>query len=47
MGAYLYVTNLLDATAITRATSSAIAQGRTLVSSATPRTIGVNVRQKF
>ncbi|WP_226632738.1 TonB-dependent receptor [Novosphingobium profundi] len=46
-GAYLYVTNLLDATAITRASSSAIAQGRTLVSSATPRTIGVNVRQKF
>jgi len=46
-GAYLFVTNLFDATAITRATSSAIAVGRTLVNSATPRTIGVNVRTKF
>ncbi|MBT0667964.1 TonB-dependent receptor [Novosphingobium profundi] len=46
-GAYLFVTNLFDATAITRASSSAIAQGRTLVTSATPRTIGVNLRHNF
>jgi iron complex outermembrane receptor protein len=46
-GAYLFVTNLLDDTAITRSTSSAIAVGRTLVNSAAPRTIGVNVRTKF
>lgn len=46
-GAYLFVTNLFDSTAITRATSSAIAVGRTLVNSATPRTIGVNLRTKF
>ncbi|WP_232476248.1 TonB-dependent receptor [Flavisphingomonas formosensis] len=46
-GVYLFVTNLFDATAITRQTSSAIAVGRTLVTSATPRTIGVNVRTSF
>ncbi|MES2495820.1 MAG: TonB-dependent receptor [Pseudomonadota bacterium] len=46
-GAYLFVTNLFDDTAITRAQSSAIAVGRTLVNSATPRTIGVNLRTKF
>ncbi|MFC0205725.1 TonB-dependent receptor [Novosphingobium soli] len=46
-GAYLFATNLLNATAITRATSSAIAVGRTLVNSATPRTVGVNVRYNF
>lgn len=46
-GAYLFVTNLFDDTAITRAQSSAIAVGRTLVNSASPRTIGVNVRTKF
>ncbi len=46
-GVYLFVTNLFDATAITRSTSSAIAVGRTLVTSATPRTIGVNFRTNF
>ena len=46
-GAYLFVTNLFDSTAITRATSSAIAVGRTLVNSATPRTIGANLRTRF
>ncbi|PZU59631.1 MAG: TonB-dependent receptor [Sphingobium sp.] len=46
-GVYLFATNLLNATAITRQTSSAIAVGRTLVTSATPRTIGVNVRTSF
>ncbi len=46
-GAYLFVTNLFDSTAITRATSSAIAVSRTLVNSATPRTIGANFRTRF
>ncbi|WP_233497319.1 TonB-dependent receptor [Novosphingobium sp. MD-1] len=46
-GVYLFVTNLFDSTAITRSTSSAIAVGRTLVTSATPRTIGVNFRTNF
>ncbi|WP_103096310.1 TonB-dependent receptor [Novosphingobium guangzhouense] len=46
-GAYLFATNLFNATAITRASSSAIAVGRTLVNSATPRTIGINVRHSF
>jgi outer membrane receptor protein involved in Fe transport len=46
-GAYLFVTNLFDDTAITRSQSSAIAVGRTLVNSAAPRTIGVNVRTRF
>jgi len=46
-GAYLFVTNLLNDTAITRATSSAIAAGRTLVTSAAPRTYGVNFRTSF
>ncbi|CAN5330441.1 TonB-dependent receptor [soil metagenome] len=46
-GAYVFVTNLLDDTAITRSTSSAIAVGRTLVNSATPRTVGLNVRTSF
>jgi iron complex outermembrane receptor protein len=45
--AYLFATNLFDSTAITRATSSAIAVSRTLVNSATPRTIGVNFRTRF
>jgi len=45
--AYLFATNLFDSTAITRATSSAIAVGRTLVNSAAPRTIGLNFRTRF
>jgi outer membrane receptor protein involved in Fe transport len=46
-GAYLFVTNLFDDVAITRATASALTIGRTLVNSATPRTIGMNVRTRF
>lgn len=46
-GAYLFATNLFNAVAITRQTSSAIAVGRTLVNSASPRTIGVNLRRDF
>lgn len=46
-GAYLFVSNLFDDTAITRATSNAIVVGQTVVTSATPRTIGINVRTGF
>jgi iron complex outermembrane recepter protein len=45
--AYLFCTNLLNETAIVRATSSAILVGRTIVNSAPPRTIGINVRTQF
>lgn len=53
-GLYLFATNLLNATAITNASASSISTGgnialpgRTLVYSATPRTIGVNLRGNF
>ena len=53
-GAYLFVTNLFDKTAIVRATASSIASGnniaypnRTQVISATPRTVGINLRGSF
>jgi outer membrane receptor protein involved in Fe transport len=46
-GAYLFVSNLLNDTAITRASSSAIQVGQTVVTSAPPRTIGVNFRTAF
>ncbi|MBB4633046.1 TonB-dependent receptor [Sphingosinicella soli] len=46
-GVYVFVNNLFNDTAITRSTSSAIAQNRTLVNSAAPRTIGLNLRTKF
>ena len=46
-GIYLFTTNLLNSVAITRETSSALALGRTLVNSAAPRTIGINLRRDF
>jgi outer membrane receptor protein involved in Fe transport len=46
-GAYIFATNLFDALAITRASSSAIGVGLTSVTSAPPRTIGLNVRKSF
>lgn len=46
-GAYLFVSNLLNDTAITRATSSAIQVNQTVVTSAAPRTIGLNLRAAF
>ncbi|WEK44005.1 MAG: TonB-dependent receptor [Candidatus Sphingomonas colombiensis] len=46
-GAYIFVNNLFDATAITRASSSAIGVGLTSVTSARPRTIGLNLRKSF
>lgn len=45
--AFLFCSNLLNEMAIVRATSSAIQVGRTIVNSAPPRTIGINVRTKF
>lgn len=46
-GVYAFVNNLFDDTAITRSTSSAIARGRTIVTSAAPRTVGLNLRTAF
>ncbi len=46
-GAYIFVNNLFDAVAITRASSSAIGVGLTSVNSAQPRTIGLNLRKSF
>ncbi|MES2496331.1 MAG: TonB-dependent receptor [Pseudomonadota bacterium] len=46
-GAYVFVNNLFNDTAIVRATSSAILAGRTIVTNAQPRTIGVNLQTKF
>ncbi len=46
-GAYLFATNLLNDTAITRATSSGLQVGETFVTSAAPRTIGLNLRTSF
>ncbi|MGF7146744.1 outer membrane receptor protein involved in Fe transport [Sphingomonas zeicaulis] len=45
-GAYLFVNNLFDSIAINRATRSAFINSYA-VTSATPRTIGMNVRTKF
>jgi len=46
-GAYLFVTNLFDDVAILSKTAGATTAGRTLAVSATPRTIGVNLRKTF
>jgi outer membrane receptor protein involved in Fe transport len=46
-GVYAFVNNLFDDTAITRSTSNAIAQNRTLVNSVAPRTVGLNFRANF
>lgn len=53
-GVYLFATNLLNSTAITNASATAISTGgniaipgRTLVHSVTPRTIGINFRGSF
>lgn len=46
-GAYLFVTNLFDATAITNASSSVFVSGMNRVTSAQPRTVGINVTKKF
>ena len=46
-GAYIFVNNLFDSVAITRASSSAIGVGLTSVTSARPRTIGLNLRKSF
>jgi outer membrane receptor protein involved in Fe transport len=46
-GLYLFATNLFNDVAITRATSNAIQTGRTIVTSAPPRTIGLNLRTQF
>jgi outer membrane receptor protein involved in Fe transport len=43
-GAYFFATNLLNDTAITRAASSGVQVGETFVTSAAPRTIGINLR---
>jgi outer membrane receptor protein involved in Fe transport len=46
-GLYVFCNNLLNDTAIVRATSSAILTGRTQVNSAPPRSVGINVRTQF
>jgi len=46
-GAYLFLNNAFNDEAITYATASAISTGQTLVVSATPRTIGINIRKHF
>lgn len=46
-GAYLYVSNLFDNTAIIYATTDAVRGGKTNAISARPRTIGVNLRKRF
>ena len=46
-GAYIFVNNLFDVLAISRETSSAIGVGLTSVTSARPRTIGLNLRKSF
>ncbi|MCW6537150.1 TonB-dependent receptor [Sphingomonas lycopersici] len=46
-GAYIFVNNLFDVLAISRASSSAIGVGLTSVTSARPRTIGLNLRKTF
>jgi iron complex outermembrane recepter protein len=46
-GVYLFANNLFDATAILRASSSAIGVGLTSVTTARPRTVGLNFRKTF
>lgn len=46
-GVYASVNNLFDKVAITSSTATAITIGHTLVTSAAPRTVGVNVRKTF
>jgi iron complex outermembrane recepter protein len=46
-GIYAYANNLFDKVAITSSTATAITVGHTLVTSAAPRTIGVNLRKTF
>lgn len=46
-GAYLYVNNLLNKDAITFSSASAISLGQNEVTSARPRTIGLNFRKSF
>jgi outer membrane receptor protein involved in Fe transport len=46
-GAYVFVNNLFDSTAIVRASSSAIGVGLTSVTTARPRTVGINLRKTF
>ncbi len=46
-GIYAYVNNLFDRVAITSATATAVSVGHTLVTSAAPRTVGINVRKAF
>lgn len=46
-GAYLFVTNLFDSTAIVRTSSYSTSRFVTPVVSAAPRTIGVNLRARF
>jgi outer membrane receptor protein involved in Fe transport len=45
--AYLFVNNLTGALAIQYATASSVSTGQTLVTSAPPRTIGVDIRKSF
>lgn len=46
-GVFAYVNNLFDKVAITSSTATAITVGHTLVTSAPPRTMGLNVRKTF
>ncbi len=46
-GVYAYANNLFDRVALTSATATAVSVGHTLVTSAAPRTVGVNVRKTF
>lgn len=46
-GAYLFATNLFDEVAILSKSAGATSAGRTAVFSASPRTIGVNLRKAF
>jgi outer membrane receptor protein involved in Fe transport len=46
-GAYVYVNNVLDETAILRAFSEALSGGATIVNSALPRTVGITLRTNF
>ena len=46
-GVYLYVDNVFNTVAITYAFTQALSGGQTLVTSAQPRTVGLNVRTNF
>jgi len=46
-GAYLYAENLFDRVGLTNATASAVSTGHTLVTSISPRTVGVNLKRVF